>query len=99
VQVVKGTVDRFKLKRHSGYNPRDLMVEGSGFLQWLSVFALATDPELDLLLLDEPDAHLHSSLQEELRGSLRRVAAASGKQMLVANHASASGRLTRPPSP
>jgi len=38
------------------------MVEGSGFLQWLSVFALATDPGLDVLLLDEPDAHLHSSL-------------------------------------
>ena len=96
VQVVKGTVDRFKLKRHSGYNPRDLMVEGSGFLQWLSVFALATDPELNLLLLDEPDAHLHSSLQEELLGSLRRVAAASGKQMLVATHSTEILRNAEP---
>jgi hypothetical protein len=86
VQVVKGTLGRFKLKRHPGYNPRDLMVEGSGFLQWLSVFALATDPELDLLLLDEPDAHLHSSLQGELLESLGRVAGATGKQMLVATH-------------
>jgi predicted ATPase len=96
VQVVKGTIDRFKLKRHSGYNPRDLMVEGSGFLQWLSVFALATDPELDLLLLDEPDAHLHSSLQEELLGSLRRVAPASGKQMLVATHSTEILRNAEP---
>src|SRR4051794_8086408 len=41
VEVVKGTVQGFKLKRHGGYRNRDLMVEGSGFLQWLSVFALA----------------------------------------------------------
>jgi hypothetical protein len=66
VDVVKGTVDHYKLKRHPGYNKRDLMVEGSGFLQWLSVFALATDPDIDVLLLDEPDAHLHPSLQEQL---------------------------------
>ncbi len=52
IEVEKGTVERFKLKRHPEYNPRDLMVESSGFLQWLSVFALATDPELDVLLLD-----------------------------------------------
>jgi hypothetical protein len=44
VEVDKGVVDRFNLKRHPQYNTRDLMVEGSGFLQWLSVFALATAP-------------------------------------------------------
>lgn len=64
VQVVKGTVGRCKIKRHPGYNLRDLMVEGSGFLEWLNVFALGTDLALDLLLLDEPDAHLYSSLGE-----------------------------------
>lgn len=86
VEVVKGTVDGYKLKRHAGYKNRDLMVEGSGFLQWLSVFALATDPDLDVLLLDEPDAHLHSSLQEQLLDSLRDVAAVTGKQILIATH-------------
>lgn len=86
VEVVKGKLDGYKLKRHSGYNKRDLMVEGSGFLQWLSVFALATDPEIDVLLLDEPDAHLHSSLQEQLLGSLTEIAAATGKQVLIATH-------------
>ena len=69
-------------RRCRRYNTRDLMVEGSGFLQWLSVFALATDPDLDVLLLDEPDAHLHPSLQEQLLDSLRDVATATGKQML-----------------
>ena len=68
----------FKLKRHPGYNKRDLMVEGSGLLQWLSVFALATDPEIDVLLLDEPDAHLHPSLQDQLLEGLRGLAETAG---------------------
>jgi hypothetical protein len=37
VEVLKGIHEGFKLKRHSGYNTRDLMVEGRGFLQWLSL--------------------------------------------------------------
>jgi predicted ATPase len=96
IEVVKGTVDRFKLKKHPGYRNRDLMVEGSGFLQWLSVFALATDPDLNVLLLDEPDAHLHSSLQEQLLDSLRELAAVTGKQILVATHSAEILRNAEP---
>jgi predicted ATPase len=96
VEVVKGKVEGYKLKRHTGYNKKDLMVEGSGFLQWLSVFALATDPEIDVLLLDEPDAHLHSSLQEQLLESLREIAEATGKQILVATHSSEILRNAEP---
>ena len=43
------------------YNERDIMTEGSGFLQWLSVYTFALSPKIDILLLDEPDAHLHCS--------------------------------------
>jgi predicted ATPase len=96
VEIDKGAVDGYKLKRHRGYNKRDLMVEGSGFLQWLSVFALATDPEIDILLLDEPDAHLHSSLQEQLLDSLRAIAADTGKQILIATHSTEILRNAEP---
>lgn len=96
IEVVKGKVDGFKLKRHARYNTRDLMVEGSGFLQWLSVFALATDPDINVLLLDEPDAHLHSSLQEQLLDSLRDIATATGKQMLIATHSAEILRNAEP---
>ena len=96
VEVDKGDVDGYKLKRHRGYNKRDLMVEGSGFLQWLSVFALATDPEINILLLDEPDAHLHSSLQEQLLDSLRAIASDTGKQILVATHSTEILRNAEP---
>lgn len=72
------------------------MVEGSGFLQWLSVFALATTPEIDVLLLDEPDAHLHSSLQEQLLESLLNVVTTTDKQILVATHSTEILRNAEP---
>jgi AAA domain, putative AbiEii toxin, Type IV TA system len=97
IEVVKGTPDGYKLKRHAGFNKRDLMVEGSGFLQWLSVFALANDPEIDVLLLDEPDAHLHPSLQEQLLEVLREIATDFSKQVLVATHSSEILRSAEPP--
>lgn len=86
VDVVKGVPDGYRLNRHPGYNARDLMVEGSGFLQWLSVYALATSPSIDVLLLDEPDAHLHPSLQDQLFSNLDRLAMATDKQVLIATH-------------
>lgn len=65
---------------------RDLMVEGSGALQWICVYAYAVNPEHDILLLDEPDAHLHSSLQSVLMDELRQLLRENGKQVLVATH-------------
>ena len=62
------------------------MVEGSGFLQWLSVYALALNKELDVLLLDEPDAHLHPTLQGHLIHRLSRLARENRKQVLLATH-------------
>lgn len=88
IEVVKGTVAGFKLKRFPGFNKRDLMVEGSGFLQWLSVYALATSPEVDVLLLDEPDAHLHPTLQAHMMTALEDLGRRSSKQVLVATHSS-----------
>lgn len=67
---------------------RDLMVEGSGFLQWLSVFALALDKNNNVLLLDEPDAHLHSSLQSLLLEKLERICEQNNKQVLMVSHSS-----------
>lgn len=67
---------------------RDLMVEGSGFLQWLSVFALALDKNNDVLLLDEPDAHLHSSLQSLLIEKLEKICKENSKQILMVSHSS-----------
>lgn len=88
VKITKGTANGFKFKRFPNYTPRDLMVEGSGFLQWLSVYTLATTPGLTTLLFDEPDAHLHPTLQNQLLDQLENLAAVGGKQVLLATHSS-----------
>lgn len=77
--------DASKRYRNNGAK-RDLMVEGAGALQWICVYAYAVNPDTDILLLDEPDAHLHSSLQAVLIDALDRLIETNGKQVLVATH-------------
>lgn len=96
VNVLKGTREKYRIQKHPGYNTRDLMVEGSGFLQWLSVYSLAVNPDVDVLLLDEPDAHLHVSLQEHLFSTLDKLARANGKQVLIATHSAEILRNANP---
>lgn len=81
-----GTNNRFVPNPH--YNERDIMVEGSGFLQWLSVYTFALSPNIDMLLIDEPDAHLHCSLQAKLMERLSGISEKKKKQILVATHSS-----------
>ncbi len=77
--------DSSKRYRNNGAK-RDLMVEGAGALQWICVYAYAVNPETDVLLLDEPDAHLHSSLQSVLIDALDDLIEESGKQVFIATH-------------
>lgn len=86
VESFKGALKDGVFKRHPNYNARDLMVEGSGFLQWLSVYALALSPEFNVVLLDEPDAHLHTLLQQQLTAELDAVSKTMKKQVLLATH-------------
>ncbi|MGV1791682.1 ATP-dependent nuclease [Rhizobium sp. A37_96] len=86
VKCIKGTWDERKFTRFPNFQPRDLMAEGSGFLQWLSVYTLALSPNVQTLLLDEPDAHLHPSLQSQLVDALEEIVGMSGKQVLMATH-------------
>lgn len=86
IEVARGEVSGNKIRRYPNSSTPDIMVEGRGFLQWLSVFALVTSPEVDVVLLDEPDAHLHPTLQEEMLARIEQLAASQGKQVLVATH-------------
>ena len=88
VNFRKGELVNKRFKPFSAYSERDIMVEGSGFLQWLSVYTFALSPNVDTLLLDEPDAHLHCSLQGELFSHLEAIAKKMNKQVLVATHSS-----------
>lgn len=86
IECVKGRVENDRFTKFPNFSSRDLMVEGSGFLQWLSVYALALSPEFDVVLLDEPDAHLHTQLQQQLVTQLARISEAKKKQVLLATH-------------
>lgn len=86
VDLFRGDFQGGEFRKFPTFNPRDIMVEGSGFLQWLSVYALAVSPEINVLLLDEPDAHLHPTLQSHMLERLKALAAENRKQALLATH-------------
>jgi len=64
----------------------DLASAGSGFQQVLMLLTFLNTRAGAVLLLDEPDAHLHMILQDAIYGELRSVAAATGSQLLIATH-------------
>lgn len=89
VNFIRGTLSHHGKFRYSPDDVvHDIMVEGRGFLQWLSVYTFAVSPDVDVLLLDEPDAHLHSSLQGEMLRKLDELQQKTGRQILVATHSS-----------
>ena len=88
VNFIHGTYSRNRFMPSLRDVKHDIMVEGRGFLQWLSVYTFAVSPDLDVILLDEPDAHLHPSLQSEMLRKLCDIQAKTGRQILMATHSS-----------
>ena len=58
-----------------GSKSYDLHLQGSGFLQIVEILATVefVDAPLKLLLVDEPDSHIHSKLQKNLLNYLRKI--------------------------
>lgn len=65
----------------------DIANAGSGFHQVLLLLAFFYARPSSVLLLDEPDAHLHFILQREIFDHLRNVAQARDCKLIVATHA------------
>jgi ABC-type cobalamin/Fe3+-siderophores transport system ATPase subunit len=63
----------------------DVFSAGSGFQQFVYLFGFIALRQPSVILLDEPDVHLHGSLQRVLRDELNRLVHA-GKQVLFATH-------------
>ena len=64
----------------------DIASAGSGFQQVLMLLAFLHARQGAVLLLDEPDAHLHLILQDAIYHELRSVAARQRSQLIVATH-------------
>lgn len=65
----------------------DIASAGSGFHQVLLLLAFFHARPSAVLLLDEPDAHLHVILQKQIYDLLRRVAGERHSQLIIATHA------------
>ena len=66
--------------------PLDVVSAGSGFLQVLQILTHALQTPSPVILLDEPDAHLHCSLQRSFLVLLRRSCAERKIQLIMASH-------------
>lgn len=64
----------------------DIASAGSGFQQVLMLLTFLHTRPGAVLLLDEPDAHLHMILQDAIYGELRSVAMRQHSQLLIATH-------------
>ena len=64
----------------------DIASAGSGFQQVLMLLAFMNTRPGALLLLDEPDAHLHVILQDAIYHELRAAAARGRSQLIIATH-------------
>jgi ABC-type cobalamin/Fe3+-siderophores transport system ATPase subunit len=63
----------------------DIFSAGSGFQQFLYLFGFILLRQPTVIMLDEPDVHLHGSLQAVLLEELKRLVAQE-KQVLFATH-------------
>lgn len=65
----------------------EISLYGSGFLQVLEIFStlkfLSSSNGLNILLIDEPDSHIHSNIQSSLIDELRKI---ENSQIFVISH-------------
>ncbi len=67
------------------YNNLDISLAGSGFQQILQILVYIVSFNSDIILIDEPDAHLHYRLQNLLYKILSNLVK-DGKQIIIATH-------------
>lgn len=71
---------------YGGFPSLDVSTAGSGFHQVLLILAFMFARPSSLILLDEPDAHLHVLLQKQLYDILRHLCHERKGQLLIATH-------------
>ena len=75
-----------KKRGYGGYPRLEIANAGSGFLQTLLLLAFFYARPSTVLLIDEPDAHMHIILQKQIYDHLRTIASERNCQILVATH-------------
>ena len=79
--------------------PLDFSASGSGFMQVLQIivpiYRFCPD-QCSIVLLDEPDAHLHPNLQVSLANTLRYIQQELGIQIIISTHSTSIIRAAKP---
>lgn len=65
---------------------RSIEAFGTGVLQYLQIIAYVVNFSPALLLLDEPDSHLHPNNQRMIASALKEIAAGGETSVLLATH-------------
>lgn len=78
----------FDIHAHAELNGRSTPLEllGTGFLQLIQIFCYILLFKPKILLVDEPDIHLHPTIQEKLAGSLLDIARAQDIKIIMSTH-------------
>ncbi|MBI4517720.1 MAG: ATP-binding protein [Deltaproteobacteria bacterium] len=82
-------VDRFIATEYNDHilsRPLDVVASGTGFQQVLQIFSGVLSQGNCIVLLDEPDAHLHARMQVELMRVFEDLADERGIQFVMATH-------------
>lgn len=77
---------RLKVSVSRGGASYPLELSGTGLLQVLQIYSYVTYFSPKLLLLDEPDSHLHPDNQAELCKAIRQIAQDTGCQIILCTH-------------
>ncbi|MBE9100360.1 AAA family ATPase [Vacuolonema iberomarrocanum] len=79
--------------------PLDFSASGSGFMQILQIIAPIyrfCPDQSSVVLLDEPDAHLHPNLQTSLANTLRYIQQELDIQIIISTHSTSIIRAAQP---
>ena len=74
----------------------DLQSAGRGFQQTLMLLAFLCGNKADVILMDEPDAHLEILRQREVYKTLQNIARREGRQIIAASHSEVLVKETAP---
>lgn len=78
----------FDIQAEAEINGMSIPLEllGTGYLQLIQIFCYILLFKPKILLVDEPDIHLHPSVQEKLAHSLLRIARTQGIKIIMSTH-------------
>ena len=73
--------------RHDAQSPQyEISSAASGFLQVLTVYAALLYQKSSVVLVDEPEAHLHTLLHRKIYLGLSKTATKSNSQLVISTH-------------